>query len=61
MTRSTDEREHRLDAGKLPQITCRRCAATVDLYTQISAFDGKPPYKVFMCQNCDFIDFIEAT
>jgi hypothetical protein len=61
MTRSTDEPNHPSEAPKLPWITCRRCTATVDLHTQIAAFDGKPAYKVFMCQNCDFIDFVETT
>jgi len=61
MVRDPDKHDHAPKAWMPPKIACRRCQASAGLHTQIQAFDRKPAYDVYLCEGCDYVEFVEAT
>jgi hypothetical protein len=43
-----------------PEEPCRRCAETMEFRAIIPRFDNRPTYRIFQCQACGVIAWVET-
>ena len=51
-----------VDADATPQEdgnqSCQRCSSTMELLTRLPATTENPPYRIFGCVACHFVEWI---